>query len=73
MMDLHFFEKLKNFNFNALNPNTLRKVKDKMASCPIGFTYEAYIKKSKPAGSLCNWIINWYSAGQAVSGVGKIT
>ena len=37
-----------------------------------GFNYEAFKKKSLPSASLCNWVINWYAAGSAVFGVGRI-
>ena len=71
MMELKFFEKLKNYPYHQLKSETLTKVKGKMDNCTLagGFNYEVFKKKSKPSGALCNWVINWHQAAAAVSGV----
>ena len=73
-MDLKFFEKLKSYPYSELKSDTLAKVKSKIDNCtlPGGFNYESFKKKSKPSGSLCNWVVNWYKAASAVCGVSTI-
>ena len=74
MLDLHFFDKLKNYPYSNLKKETLIQVKKMMDNSTIkgGFNYESFMKKSVPSAALCNWVINWYAAGSAVNGVAQI-
>ena len=63
---------MKNYEFSNATPQILAKVKTLMDSNKAGFTEEAFKAVSKPAGALCNWVINWYQAGMAVKDVGRV-